>query len=251
MIDCHAHLTDDRYQGVFSEIRSGYLASGVNLVVDAGYSINTSILAKDNAEKYSEVYFTAGCHPDDANNVDKTAVLKLEELARHQKCLAIGETGLDYHYLNYDKQTQKQAFISQLELAVKLNKPIVIHSREACKDTVDILKEYHKHLNGFLMHCFSESKETAEILTSLGGYFSFGGVITFKNAKKEEILKSIPQSRILLETDCPYMSPVPYRGSLNKPEYIVKVYERLSDILDIDVDNLKGVIKANFKKLFM
>lgn len=251
MIDCHAHLTDKKYINDLSEVRNGYLSAGVNLVLDSGYSLETSYLAQKNARNYSEVYFTAGSHPDDAINLDDITLEKLKELSFDKKCLAIGETGLDYHYLNFDKKIQKSAFIKQLELAIEVKKTVVIHSRDACKDTVDILKEYHKHLNGFLMHCFSESKETAEIITELGGYFSFGGVITFKNAKKEEIIKSIPINRILLETDCPYMAPVPYRGSINKPEYIVKVYEKLCDIKGVELSALKSVVKENFSTLFM
>ncbi len=251
MIDVHAHLTDKKFESDFDSVRSGYLSAGVTKVVDTGYSIQTSILAMQNARNYPEIYFTAGCHPDDAMSVNSEVLSKIRKLTEDKKCLAVGEIGLDYHYLNYDKQTQKDAFIKQLELAIEVKKPVVIHSREACKDTVDILKQYHKNLKGFLMHCYCESKETAQTLLDLGAYFSFGGVITFKNSKKEEIIKSIPINRILLETDCPYMAPVPYRGQINKPEYIVKVYEKLCEIYGVELNAIKGIINNNFERLFM
>ena len=137
-----------------------------------------------------------------------------------------------------------------MELAVEVQKPVVIHTRDACKDTLDILCEYAPKLKGFIMHCFSESKETAKILLDLGAYFSFGGVITFKNAKKDEILRSIPLDRIMFETDCPYMAPVPFRGQMNKPKYVSKVYEKASEIYGVTLDELTLKIRSNFERLF-
>lgn len=250
MIDSHAHLTDARIESVITDVREGYLSSGVKTVVDVGCSISSSEKALKNAENFSEVYFTVGCHPDDAGSVDSNALNKLEVLSHHDKCIAIGEIGLDYHYLNFDKEVQKRAFIAQLELAVKLKKPVVIHSREACKDTVDILSSYASKLKGFIMHCYSESKETAKTLLNLGAYFSFGGVVTFKNAKKDEIIKSIPIDRILLETDCPYMAPVPFRGQMNKPEYVSLVYDKVSGIYGVKKSELITATKDNFNRLF-
>ncbi len=251
MLDSHAHLTDGRLLKDILVVRKDYLDAQIKTVVDVGCSISSSTKAMFNAESFNEIYFTAGCHPDDAGNVDKTALSEIERLALHPKCIAIGEIGLDYHYLNFDREVQKKAFICQLELAVKLNKPVVIHTRDACKDTLDILKQFAPKLKGFLMHCFSESKETAKILLDLGAYFSFGGVVTFKNAKKDEIIKSIPLDRILLETDCPYMAPVPYRGQLNKPSYVKKVYEKVSEIYGVSLDFLTEKVRNNFENLFL
>ena len=249
-IDSHAHLTDKRIISNLDAVRESYLNNGVVAVLDSGYSLETSVLAKKNAEKYSEVYFTAGYHPDVAGIVNDKAILELKGLLSHEKCLAVGETGLDYHYLNFSKQEQINAFRLQLELACEVGLPVIVHSREACKDTVDILKEYSPRLKGFLMHCYSESKETAKILTDLGAYFSFGGVVTFKNAKKEEIIKSIPKERILLETDCPYMAPEPFRGKLNTPEYMPYIYKKVADIYGDDVSELAKTVKANFERFF-
>ena len=251
MIDSHAHLTDTRIESVLDEVRKGYLSSGIKAVIDVGCSVQSTQKALKNAENFSEVYFTAGCHPDDAGSVNDSALQTLKELSTHPKCIAIGEIGLDYHYLNFDRDVQKKAFISQLELAVEVNKPVVIHSREACFDTVEILKKYADKLKGFVMHCYSESKETAEILSKMGAHFSFGGVVTFKNAKKGEIIKSIGIDRILLETDCPYMAPVPYRGQMNKPEYVSLVYNKVSEILGVEKSELITATRNNFNKLFM
>ncbi len=251
MIDSHAHLTDARIENVISNVRNGYINSGINTVVDVGCSISSCEKALKNAQNYKEVYFTAGCHPDDAGSVNGDTLKKIEALSRHDKCVAIGEIGLDYHYLNFDKEVQKKAFISQLELAVKLNKPVVVHSREACKDTLDIISSFKDKLKGFVMHCYSESKETAEILLKMGAYFSFGGVVTFKNAKKGEIIKSIPIDRILLETDCPYMSPAPFRGQMNKPEYVSFVYDKVSEIYGVQKTELITAVRDNFNRLFM
>ncbi len=251
MIDSHAHLTDARLEGNLLEIRKGYLKRGISKVVDVGCSVSSSKRAKLNAESFSEVYFTAGCHPDDAGNVTENALFEIERLCSNSKCVAVGEIGLDYHYLNFDKEVQKRAFISQLELAVKLNKPVVIHTREACKDTLDILSGYAPKLKGFLMHCYSESKETASILLKLGAYFSFGGVVTFKNAKKEEIIKRVSLNRILLETDCPYKAPTPYRGQSKKPEYVSLVYDCVAKIYGVEKSTLISAVNNNFNSLFM
>lgn len=251
LIDSHAHLTDRNLISNICEVRNGYLSSGVKIVVDVGCSLNSSLTAFNNAQKYSEVYFTAGIHPDDAGNVNSQTLKELSLLLKEDKCVALGETGLDYHYLNFDKEVQKKAFVSQIELAIKEDMPLIVHSRDAWGDTVDILTNYSKNLKrGFLMHCYSGSMETAKTLLDLGGYFAFGGVITFKNAKKDEILKSIPIDRLFLETDCPYMAPVPYRGNLNKPEYIIKTYEKTAEILGVSREYLEEVIFNNFYKFF-
>ena len=250
LIDSHAHLLDSRLYANFDEVRSNYLSKGVNLVVEVGHSVDSSKKAKLLSEKFSEVYFTAGCHPDDAGSVNDSALSEIENLSKSDKCLAIGEIGLDYHYLDFDKQTQLAAFEKQLMLAVKLKKPVVIHSRDAWNDTIEILTEYSSKLNGFLMHCYSGSLETAKILSNLGGYFAFGGVVTFKNAKKGDILKSIPLSRILLETDCPYMAPVPHRGELNQPAYVSYVYQKVAEELSISIEILENAVENNFNRFF-
>lgn len=251
LIDSHAHLTDKNLILDIDNVRKGYLDNNVKFVVDVGHSVNSSKTAKDNATKFSEVYFTAGIHPDDAGNVNNESLQTVSLLLKEKKCVALGEIGLDYHYLNFDKQVQKNAFVSQLELSIEHGMPPVIHSRDAWEDTVDILSNYSKYLKrGFLMHCYSGSSETAKILLDLGSYFAFGGVITFKNAKKDGVLKSIPLNRLLMETDCPYMAPVPHRGELNQPKFVSLVYDKTAEILNISRDSLENIIENNFKEFF-
>lgn len=250
-IDSHAHLTDPKLFFQIEEVRSGYIGNGVGLVVDVGCCLESSYNVSKNAETYDEVYFTAGCHPDACNEVDSKALEKIEELSKHKKCLAIGEIGLDYYYEGYDRELQKKAFISQLELAVKLDMPVIIHSRDAWQDTVDILKEYAPKLKkGFLMHCYSGSIEIAKILLKLGAYFSFGGALTFKNSKKSEVAKALPIDRIFLETDCPFMAPVPYRGKINEPKFVVEVYKFLAGVYNLPLETLETQIEENFRKFF-
>lgn len=251
LIDSHAHLADPKIIENFTEYRDNYIKNGIGLVLDIGCGVNSSKVVKENANKYSEVYYTVGCHPDEAGNVDNTAIQTLKELSYDDKCLAVGEIGLDYHYLNFDKEVQIKAFEMQLELAIELNKPVIVHSRDAWLDTLNILKAYATRLNkGFLMHCYSGSKETAKILLDMGAYFALGGVITFKNAKKDEIVKSIPMDRIFAETDCPFMAPTPHRGKVNQPAYVKLVYERMASIYGVELSNLESQIENNFKRLF-
>lgn len=250
-IDTHVHLTDAYYKDKFETVRANYLNSGVGKVISVGYDLNSSKKGKELAEKYSEIYFSVGIHPSDADKLNSDALEELKILARHKKCVAIGEIGLDYHYEGYDKTIQAKAFQTQLQLAYEVGLPTIIHTRDACFDTVKILKDNKSLLdNGFLMHCFSESKETAKELALLGAYFTFGGAITFKNAKKQEIIKSIPFSKLLAETDCPYLTPVPHRGEKNEPKNVIYVYEYIANTLGISVENLKAEFKKNSATLF-
>ena len=249
MIDTHAHLTDSRYQDVSALIENAKNA-GVHKIITVGYHLQSSLENAEIANRYENVFFTAGVHPSDCETLDNGVIDRLFELLKHEKCLAVGETGLDYHYLNFSKEEQIRAFRLQLDLAVETSLPVIVHSREACKDTLDILTEYAPYLKGFLMHCYSDSKETAKILTDLGAHFSFGGVTTFKNAKKDEIIKSIPKERILLETDCPYMAPEPFRGKMNTPEYLPYIYQKVASVYGVSVNDFAQIVKANFDRLF-
>lgn len=250
-IDTHVHLTDKAYLENFSEVRNRYLSDGVGKVITVGYNTSSSVNGKNLADKFNEVYFAVGIHPSDVRELSGDNLAVLKELASHKKCVAIGEIGLDYHYDGYVKEEQVSAFITQLNVASELNLPVIIHSRDACFETVKILKE-HKNLlkNGFLMHCYSESAETAKELLPLGAYFAFGGAITFKNAKKQDIIKGIPIDRLLAETDCPYLTPVPHRGEINEPKNVVYVYEFMAQTLGVSVEKLKAEFIKNSATLF-
>ena len=251
-IDVHTHLCDEKITVQFDGVRERYLNANVNFVVDRGCSIKTSKSCMENADKYSEVYFTAGVHPQEATDeFDFAKIPSLLKIAEHKKCLAIGEIGLDYYWDGYNKEKQIKLFKELIYQADALNLPIVIHSRSACKDTVDILKANKSLLkNGFLMHCYSESYETAKELLKLGAYFSFGGALTFKNSKRGEVLKNLPIDRVLFETDAPFLTPMPFRGQVNEPSYVIYVYKYVSELINMPLEELAKTVELNFKTLF-
>ncbi len=251
-IDVHTHLCDPKITTQFDAVRERYLNAGLKYVVDSGCGVETSFSCKENADKYSEVYFTAGVHPQEATDkFNYYDMPRLIELAKHKKCIAIGEIGLDYYWSGFDKEKQIKLFKDLILVANDLDLPIVVHSRSACKDTVDILKENKSLLkNGFLMHCYSESYETAKELLKLGAFFSFGGVLTFKNSKRFEVLSKLPIDRILFETDAPFMAPTPFRGQVNESSYVVYVYKYVSELLGVSLEELATLTENNFKNLF-
>lgn len=249
-IDSHCHLTDKRYDDAAEIVRTA-IEKSVKTLVDVGWSEESTSLAHKNAEKFDSVYFTAGIHPSESLRYDASSLSFIEGFLKHEKCLAVGEIGLDYHYDDTDEKSQAELFESQIYLAHRYGLPIVVHSRDASKDVLDILTCNKNYLqNGFLMHCYSESREQAKNYLDLGGYFAFGGVVTFKNAKKEEIVKSIPTDRILAETDAPYMTPEPFRGRINYPEYVVFVYKKLAEFYGIEEEIFTEKVKENFAAFF-
>lgn len=249
-IDSHCHLTDKRYEDAFKIVQAAK-EKGVKTLVDVGWNTDSTSLACKNAEKFTNVYFTAGIHPSESLRYNDSSLSFMESFLKNEKCLAVGEIGLDYHYDDTDEKSQAELFESQIYLAHRYGLPIVVHSRDASKDVLDILTCNKNYLqNGFLMHCYSESREQAKNYLDLGGYFAFGGVVTFKNAKKEEIVISIPLDRILAETDAPYMTPEPFRGRINYPEYVVLVYEKLAKIYGVEKEYLTGRVKENFEAFF-
>ena len=255
-IDAHCHLTDDAFDalgGVESVIASAR-EQGVRTLVCSGYDLPSSRKAKEIAQAFDGVYFCAGFHPSELGKYNDGDLLEIEALCRHEKCVAVGEIGLDYHFEdNPPKETQKRLFIEQMQLADKLGLPIVVHSRDAAQDTLEILKE-HKALlsHGGLMHCYSYSAEMSEDFQRLGFYFSFGGPCTFKNAKKVwESIQRIPAPLLLTETDCPYLTPVPFRGEFpNQPKYIPYIAERLAELKEMRVEEMCAQIHDNAKTLF-
>ena len=252
MIDSHAHLTDKAFvndKDVINRAKS----VGVKTIVTLGWNISSSEDCRAMAENTSDIYFASGVHPSDCEEFDNGVIARLFKSFESKKCIAEGEIGLDYHYGADKKELQKTVFKKQVEIAKDANLPFVIHSREASGDMVNIVTESDKAgllQNGFLMHCYSESKESAKIYLDMGAYFAFGGVITFKNAKKEEIIKSLPTDRIMFETDCPYMAPVPHRGETNEPAYVKFVYEKAAEILNLSFEKLEEIAAKNAQNLF-
>lgn len=251
MIDTHAHLTDEHYEGKFQAIIDGFDENGLDLVFTVGTSMQTSKEAVDLANNNEKVYAIIGVHPDD---VDTYKMEELEALANSSdKVIGIGEIGLDYHYRDDNKVEQKEVFISQLKLANKLNLPVVIHSRDATGDTVEILK-LNKHLlnNGGIWHCFNESLETFKEIKKLGFIVSLGGVTTFKNAKNStNLIQNMELDDFVLETDCPYLTPEPFRGKcINEPKFVKYTAQHIADVKEISLQEVLDATNNNVYKLF-
>ena len=255
-IDIHCHLTGDEFDGIGGV--DGVLArareQGVSRIVCSGFDLNSSTVAKNLAEKHEEIYFCAGFHPSELDKYKDGDLQKIRALCQHEKCVAVGEIGLDYHFDdNPPKETQRRLFVEQLRLADEVGLPVVIHSRDAAQETLEILRENRGLLKrGGLMHCYSYSAEMTRDFLELGLYFSFGGPCTFKNANKVvESVQRIPATRLLSETDCPYLTPVPYRGTFpNEPKNVVFVTEKLAELKQENKEQLKKQIWENAQALF-
>ena len=255
-IDVHCHLTGGEYaeiggvEGVLARAKE----NGVGLVICSGFDLDSSIIAKNLSEQYEEVYFCAGFHPSELDKYHEGDLEKLAALCGHEKCVAVGEIGLDYHFEdNPSPETQRELFLRQLILADELGLPVVLHSRDAAQETLQLLQE-NKHLlkKGGLMHCYSYSAEKTKDFLDLGLSFSFGGPSTFKNAKKVvESVQRIPAHRILTETDCPYLTPVPFRGVFpNEPKNVKHVADNMASLRNENIEELKKQVLQNAKQLF-
>lgn len=248
-VDVHAHLTDRKFDNV-EEVVARANESAVNTIICSAYDLSSSKMAIELAKKFPNVYATIGIHPENVVDFDQNAINELENLAKNKKVVAIGEIGLDYYWVSDNKDLQKKVFIEQISLANKLGLPVVVHSRDAMGDTIEILRQ-NKLKKESLLHCYSGSLESAKILGELGFSFSFGGVVTFKNAKQVlEVVQGLPIEKILLETDCPYMSPEPFRGQRNEPKNIVYVADKISKIKDIKFETIADITTQNAKRLF-
>ena len=247
MIDVHAHLTD------LDEVEKVILNSnqnGVKKIITAGYDLSSSRKCVEIASQYENVFAVVGVHPENVDALEGDYLSALQDLAKNDKVVGIGEIGLDYHYTKENKDKQAQVLIAQIELANKLNLPIVVHSRDAMSDTLEILKS-HMPSAGGLMHCYSGSVESAKELLKLNFSFSFGGVCTFKNAKNVcEVIASLPCERIMLETDCPYMAPVPHRGERNEPKFLPHILEKIAEIKGVSFEDMATKTTQNAERLF-
>ncbi|MBE5744895.1 MAG: TatD family deoxyribonuclease [Clostridiales bacterium] len=255
-IDAHCHITGDEFdeKGGIDGVLQRARAHGVTKIVCSGIDIASSKKAAELAERYEEVYFCAGFHPSELAKYREGDLDEIAALCKREKCVAVGEIGLDYHFEdNPPKETQRELFVRQLRLANELGLPVVLHSRDAAGETLEILEAHTSLLqNSGLMHCYSYSPEMAERFLALGLYFSFGGPSTFKNAKKVwESIQRIPADRILSETDCPYLTPAPFRGEFpNEPKNVKYVVERLAELKGNTVEELAKRIEKNVKELF-
>lgn len=250
-IDSHTHLNVEQFEQDQEEVIERARQSGVSAIVNIGFNRETIPTSIELAERYDFIYSTVGWHPNDILDLKEEDYYWIKELAAHEKVVAIGEIGLDYHWNKASKEIQKEAFRRQIRLAKEVGLPVVIHNREAHLDVLTILKEENAAEVGGVMHCFSGSWETAKQCIDMNFYISFAGPITFKNAKQpKEVLAKVPLERLMIETDAPYLTPHPYRGKRNESAYVKFVAEAAAEIKGIPVQQLAEVTAENTRRLF-
>lgn len=248
IFDSHAHYDDESFnEDRYELLEKLNKEKGIVGILNCGSSIEGARDSLELANKYDFIYAAVGVHPEYAHMVDEKVLQEIKEMAKNSRVKAIGEIGLDYYWEeNPPREVQIEAFKKQMEIARELNLPVVIHDREAHKDTLDIIKMY-KEVTG-VVHCFSGSVEFAKECLKEGYYIGFTGVVTFKNAKKIlEVLKEVPLDRILVETDCPYMAPVPYRGERNRSDYIQYVIEKIAEVKELTTEEVEKITIKNVK----
>ncbi|GAA0353341.1 TatD family hydrolase [Bacillus horti] len=252
LFDTHTHLNDKAFDEDRQQVMQRAQEEGVSLLVNVGFNRETIPPTLQLAETYDFVYAAVGWHPQDASDFTQEHLSWIEELAcTHPKVVAIGEMGLDYYWDNAPRDVQKDVFRQQIALAKRVKKPIIIHDRDAHRDVVDILKEEGADQVGGIMHCFGGSVEIAQECLDLGFYISFGGPLTFKNAKKpKEVAKYIPLDRLLIETDSPYLTPHPYRGKRNESSYVKHVAQSMAEIKEVSYEEICRITLENGKRVF-
>lgn len=250
LFDSHAHVDDKRFDDDREETIARAKEAGLEAILNAGADMFSSARAVELAGKYAMVYASVGIHPHDAKEAREADYPKLAEWCRQAKVVAVGEIGLDYHYDLSPREVQRQVFIRQLDVARQMNMPVIIHNREAHADSMAIVKAEGKGLTG-VFHCFSGSVEMVRELLKMGWYVSVAGPVTFANAHKlHEVVQSVPLERLLVETDCPYLTPEPFRGRRNEPAYVRYVAEKVAAIRGMDAAELAAATTANAKRFF-
>lgn len=248
--DSHAHYNDERFEENRDELIKEIYSEGITKIINAGYSLESSKKAIEIANDYDFMYTTAGISPNDIDDFKEEYLKEIEELAKKKKVVAIGEIGLDYHWNIENKELQKRVFISQIEIANKLELPIVIHTREAIYDTLEILKNNKCNKKG-IFHCCPLNIDLVREGLKLGFYISFAGPITFKNSKNaDEIIKMVPLDRILIETDSPYLSPEPLRGKRNDSRNVKYMAQKIADVKGISLEEVAKATYDNAKRIF-
>lgn len=248
LFDSHAHYDDKAFDSDRHELLQSMPQKGICGIVNAASNIESAKKIIELAEKYSFIYAAAGIHPHDAGKASNDAIDEIKKMCSHKKVVAVGEIGLDYHYDFTDRPTQKLWFERQLNLANELNLPVIVHNREAHMDTLELLQNYRPK---GVMHCYSGSVETAKQLLNLGFYIGIGGAVTFKNAKKViEVVTMLPLSSLLIETDCPYMTPVPFRGKRCDSGHISLTATKIAEIKNVPPEKIAKATRENAQKLF-
>lgn len=250
IIDTHAHYDDEQFDPDRDELLKSMEAGGIGLIVDAGSTVGSWEKIVKLTEDYPFMYGAIGVHPDEVSSLNEEQFARMSDLLGRDKIIAVGEIGLDYYWDKEKHDIQKKWFIRQLELAGEKNMPVIIHSREAAADTFEIMKEHAAGMKA-VIHCYSYSAEMAREYVKKGYYIGVGGVVTFKNAKKlKQVVEEIPLESIVLETDCPYLAPVPYRGKRNCSLYLPYVAEQIAEIKGTTVENVIQQTEKNSRDLY-
>ena len=250
LFDSHAHYNDEKFDDDRDTIIKEAYNSGITTIINAGYSLESSKKAIEIANQYEFMYATVGVSPNDIEDLKGNYIEDIEELAKSHKVVAIGEIGLDYYWNKENKEKQKEIFMEQIKLANKLDLPIVIHTREAVMDTIDILKKIECKKRG-VFHCCPLNRELVKEALKLGFYISFAGPVTFKNSKNaEEIVNLVPIEKILVETDSPYLSPEPVRGRRNDSRNVKYIAQKIADIKGLTIEEVAKQMHKNIEKIF-
>lgn len=248
--DSHAHYNDEKFEEDRDELIKSIYNEGITKIINAGYSLESSKKALEIARKYDFMNVIVGISPNDIDEFKEEDLIEIENLAKNEKVVAIGEIGLDYYWNKENKELQKKIFVSQIEIANKLNLPIVIHTREAIFDTLKILKNNSCNKKG-VFHCCPLNVDLVREGLKLGYYISFAGPITFKNSKNaDEIIKMVPLDKILIETDCPYLSPEPLRGKRNDSRNVKYMAQKIADVKEITLEEVAKATYNNAKNIF-
>ena len=255
IFDTHAHYDDERYSKDLDEVIKDNYENGVKKIVNASYDLESSIKSKQIADRYENVYFAVGIHPEGVREAIDEDILQLEKIIKdnveNEKLVAVGEIGLDYYYTKENKELQKEYFVRQLDLAIKYNLPVIIHSRDASEDMYHILKDEKYENIKLVFHCFQPTDEIARLIKERKYMIGLGGNITFKRSVHSlDIIKSVPVEQIMVETDAPYMSPVPVRGTRNESKNIKYVIAKLAEIKDVRVEDIEDVLYKNGIEFF-
>jgi TatD DNase family protein len=249
-IDTHCHLDFENFDGDRESVIQRSIKNKIEAIITIGTSVETSLKSIELAEKFATVFASVGIHPNDANNVNKNSIQKIYDISTHPKVVAIGEIGLDYYRDYAPQDIQKELFRAQLKIAREKELPVIIHNRQAHSDVYDILiEEKPTGLKGVL-HSFDGDMHFLDSVLAYNFYVSFTGVVTFKNANFDELIKRVPLENLLLETDSPFLTPAPFRGKRNEPSYVTYIAEKIAEVKEISIDELGKITTANARKLF-